>query len=199
MIRSCFAAAALAAPLLLAVPAAAQDDETEAPSTYVVGDDGAATHNATGATCPPMVGELQMLQVLSFDREGDHLGISCQYLSERGFTASISFLRADEPSLVGTGGPAARWNRSLYQILGNYPAALPANVGGLEGDTASGLRGALFTANANGLPVRVGLWQIDDGNWVFRAQTVFTPNGDSGWQTAEDVRAALIAAQSTAN
>ncbi len=150
--------AALAAFMLFASAGVAQ--EGEGPTTYVLGDDGIATHNATGAQCPAMVGELVLVQVRSFDRESAHLGIDCQYASQRGFIASISILRADEPGLVGAGDPAARWNRSLYQILGSYPNALPANVAGLEGDTGTGMRGALFTANAGGLPARIGVWQI---------------------------------------
>jgi hypothetical protein len=179
--------------------AAVAQTEGEAPTTYAFGEDGAATHNATGAVCPGMIGELTLVQVLTFDREDAHLGIGCQYASARGWTASVSILRADEPNLVGVGDSAARWNRSLYSILGSYPGALPANVAGVEGDTASGLRGALFTANGNGIPVRLGVWQFEDADWQFRATAMFTATAEGGWSLAEQTRAAVMAAKAAAD
>ena len=193
-------AAALAAGLLVAAGSAAQDDENpQQPDTYVIGEDGEATHKATGAVCPVSMAELQLVQVLSIDRENEHLGVVCQYQSALGFDATLSFLRVDEPGLVGAGDSAARWNRSLYTILGSYPGALPANVEGLEGDAASGMRGALFTANANGIPVRVGLWQMEQGEWQFSAQTTFAPTGAEPWALAAATRSALLAAKAAAD
>src|SRR5690606_10254932 len=106
---------------------------------------------------------------LTFDRQNDaaNLGVSCQYLSELGFTAAISILSSSEPGLVGPGSEARRWNNTLYTVLGSYPGALPTNVAGIEGDPSQGLRGALFTANIGGLPVRIGVWQILDGEWQY--------------------------------
>lgn len=190
--------AALAAFLLLASSAGAQE-EGEAPDTYVLGEDGAATHNETGAQCPAQVGDLVLAQVLSYDREDSHLGIGCQYISQLGFSASISVLRANVPQLVGAGSPGERWNRSLYQILGSYPGALPANVAGLEGDPDTQLRGALFTANASGVPVRLGIWQVEDGEWIYRAQATFAGAGETEWTVAEQTRSALVAAKAAAD
>jgi hypothetical protein len=194
--------AAAAAGLFAMTAASAQ--EAEAPTTYVLSDDGSATHNATGAHCPAEIpaenSALILVQVMSFDSETDHLGIGCQYANISGFTAGISILRSDQPELVGAGTAAARWNRSLYQILGNYPAALPANVAGLEGDPSVGMRGALFTANESGVPIRLGVWQIDETEWQFRAQTTFVAtSAASQWALAEQTRAALLAAKSSAN
>jgi hypothetical protein len=191
--------AAAAAALIVACSDAGAQDEADAPTSYSIAEDGAATHNATGATCPAMVGDLTLVQVLTFDREDAHLGIGCQYASARGWTTSISILRSDEPNLVGAGDAAARWNRSLYTILGSYPNALPANVAGLEGDASTGLRGALFTANGNGQPVRLGVWQVEDGGWQYRATAIFTPTAEGGWTLAELTRAALIAAKAAAD
>lgn len=192
MTRSILAAAA--ASLLLTAAASAQEEAAAEPTTYVLAEDGSATHNDTGAVCPGTIGDLVLAQVMSFDSEEAHFGIGCQYLNNNGFTAGISILRTDQPDLVGPGDSAARWNSSLYQILANYPTSLPTNVAGLEGDDAGGLRGALFTANANGLPVRIGLWQVEKGDWQFRAQTTFVPMAaDAQWTLAEQTRAALLA------
>lgn len=196
MTRSILAAAA--ASFVFAAAGFAQE-ETPAPTTYVLAEDGSATHNATGAVCPATIGELLLAQVMTFDREETHLGIGCQYISPSGFTAAISILKADEPELVGQGDSAARWNASLYQILGSYPAALPANAAGLGGDDGAGMRGALFTANANGVPVRIGVWQIETPDWQYRAQATFVPTGENGWSVAEQTRTALMATKSSAN
>jgi hypothetical protein len=177
----------------------AQEDAAE-PTTYSVTEDGVATHNDTGGVCPAAIGEMVMVQVLTFDSEERHLGIGCQYVAASGSSATISFLRLDEPGLVGVGDSAQRWNNSLYQILGSYPAALPANKAGIEGDAALGLRGALFTANANGLPIRLGAWQIEDGDWQYRAQATFVPmTAETEWELATQTRDALIAAKSAAD
>jgi hypothetical protein len=197
--RTRLIAAAAALLLLCSCSPAGAQGEGDAPSSYVIGEDGVATHNATGAVCPAMIGELTLVQVLSYDREGSHLGIGCQYASARGWTSSISLLRADEPNLVGVGDSGARWNRSLYSILSSYPNALPANVAGIEGDQGSGLRGALFTANGNGVPVRLGVWQYEDASWQYRATAMFTPTAEGGWTLAEQTRAALVAAKTAAD
>lgn len=196
MTRSILAAAA--ASVVFAALAAAQE-EAAAPTTYVLADDGSATHNATGATCPATIGDLILAQVMSFDTETDHLGIGCQYLNNNGFSASLSILKADAPEIVGPGDEAARWNRSLYEILGSYPAALPASVEGLGGDDATGLRGALFTATGNGIPVRLGVWQQEKDGWQYRAQATFVQTIEGGWTVAEQTRAALIQTESSAN
>jgi hypothetical protein len=195
--RSIFAAAA--ASVLLTAAAGAQE-EAAAPTTYVLAEDGSATHNETGAVCPGTIGDLVLAQVMSFDSEAEHFGIGCQYLNNNGFSSAISIFRTDQPDLVGPGDSAARWNNALYQILGSYPASLPANVAGLEGDEAQGLRGALFTANENGLPIRVGVWQAEKGDWQFRAQTTFiATSADAQWSLAEQTRAALIATKDSAH
>ena len=192
--------AAMAASLSFAAAGAAQDDAAaETPDTYSFDDGENAIHGATGAVCPKDMGDLVLIQVLSFDREEEHLGIGCQYGSPLGFSATISVLQSDEVGLVGAGDSAARWNRQLYTILGSYPGALPANVSGLEGDPASSLRGALFTANANGLPVRVGVWQIDAGDWQYSAQTTFAPTSADTWALAQATRAALLSAKAAAD
>lgn len=192
--------AAAAASLLLALPAFAQDEEAAAPTTYVLAEDGAATHNDTGAVCPASIGDMVLAQVLSYDTAERHIGISCQYLSANGFTSAITVARLDEPAIVGVGDGAQRWNNLLYQILGSYPAALPANRAGVEGDAATGLRGALFTANANGLPVRIGAWVFEDSDWQYRAETTYVPlSADAEWEIATQARSALIAAKSAAD
>jgi hypothetical protein len=189
--------AALAALLALPVAAQAQDEEAAAPDTYESRDDGSTLHRATQAVCPETLGSLQLVQVLSFDSETEHMGIGCQYANQFGWTGALSFLRADVTALVGPGDSAQRWNRSLYSILGSYPNALPAQRDGLGGDEGSGMRGALFSTSAGGVPVRVGLWQVDVGDWQLRAQATFAANAD-GWSIAEATRGALIEAQSAA-
>ncbi len=193
--------AAAAASLLFAVAAHAQEEqETAEPTTYAFGEDGSATHNDTGGLCPSAIGELVMAQVLTFDTEGRHLGIGCQYVSANGFSATISFLRLDEPGLVGVGDSAQRWNNSLYQIMGTYPAALPANFAGVEGDAAAGMRGALFKASADGLPVRLGAWQIEAGDWQYRAQVTYVAvDPATEWDIAKATRDALLAAKAAAD
>jgi hypothetical protein len=192
--------AAIAALAFVASAAGAQEGETPAPDTYTLDEDGGATHKATGAKCPAAIGDLKMVQVLTFDRqEGEtNLGVSCQYLSEMGFTAAISILAANEPGLVGAGTEASRWNNTLYTVLGSYPGALPANVEGLEGDERQKLRGALFTANAGGLPARIGVWQIQEGDWQYSAQARFVATVEGGWTLAEQTRAALLATKDSA-
>lgn len=191
--------AAVAASLLFAVGALAQDDAA-APDTYVLSEAGDATHNDTGAVCPKTIGDMLLAQVLSFDSAQGHFGIGCQYLAPTGFTATLSIMKTTAVELVGPGTEADRWNSALYSILGSYPSALPAAAPHeLEGDDATGLRGALFTANANGLPVRIGVWQLESGDWQYRAQAIFVPMSANGWEIAEQTRAALVAAKASAD
>lgn len=198
MTRTSCLAAILAAAALAACPSYAQDDAATAPVHYTTAEDGSATHNESGATCPATVGDLALAQVYSFDRAEDHLGIACQYLSQLGFTASISIMRIDAADLVGVGGSSERWNRTIYSIWDRYGSVLPYNVDGLEGDESQGLFGALFTLNAQGLPVHIGVWQTDEGEWQFRAQTTFVANSED-WQVAELTRSALLEAKASAN
>jgi hypothetical protein len=191
--------AAAAASLLFAISARAQE-EAAAPTTYTLAEDGSATHKDTGAVCPAMIGDMTMAQVLTFDTEDKHLGITCQYIAANGFSATMSFIRVDEPGLVGPGDSAQRWNNSLYQILGAYPAALPANREGVEGDSSIGLRGALFTANGSGIPIRLGAWQIEDSSWQYRAQVTYVASSaETEWDIAKQTRDALIAAKAAAD
>ena len=189
---------AAAAALTIAHGASVAQDEVEAPDTYVSHEDNSVTHNATSADCPATLGSLQLVQVLSFDSETEHMGIGCQYANQFGWTGAVSFMRSDVPALVGPGDSNQRWDRSLYTILGSYPNALPASRAGLGGDEASGVRGALFSTSAGGVPVRIGLWQADAGNWQLRSQATFAAN-DDGWAIAEATRAALIAAKTAAD
>jgi hypothetical protein len=276
---------ALAALVIVAGAAGAQDAKpaAKAPDTYTMGEDGAATHKATGAKCPAKVGDLMLSQVLSFDKEKEktHLGIECEYDLEvvpvesrkitaqpaspadgavyvvpagktgaqwAGFaegslaffrggswgslapkgeswawvkdegafvhytggkwapgapssavaTMSVSIRRTDDTSLVGPGDAGARWNNLLYSILGRYQA-LPAKIpAGLEGDAKSSLQSALFTAESNGVPVKLGVWRIENGTWQYTAQVTFAGVGDNTWKVAQDTRAALIAIKASA-
>lgn len=190
-----FAAAAVLAAA--ATTGAAAQDETEAPLHYTNAEDGSAVHDDTGVTCPASAGDLVLWQVLSFDREDEHLGISCQYSSQIGSQGNISILRTDASALVGEGGEARRWNASLYATMAKFPGALPTTVEGLEGDPGVGLRGAVLTGmGQNGLPTQIGLWRTEAEGWTFQSDIAFLPTG-GGWSAAAMLRQTVIDAKNS--
>jgi len=181
--------------LALAPSAIAQDEAVPEPTTYSNGEDGSAIHAATGVVCPPAVGDMALVEVLSFDRNDEHLGLTCNYVSPVGSSAAFSLIRADVPELVGPGTDAERWNRSLYAVLGNYNGALPAQVDGLDGDDSIGLRGALFSASGpRGVPLQIGLWHSEADGWILNAEAAFVPT-TGGWAAAGQMRQIVIDAK----
>lgn len=187
-------AAALAAVAVLAISpsALAQDETVPEPTSYTTAEDGSVTHAATGIVCPGVLGDLIRLEVLSFDRNDEHLGLTCNYASQIGSNAAISLVREDVPELTGPGTEAERWNRALYTVLANYEGALPAQIDGLNGDESINLRGALFTTSgARGVPLQIGLWRVTRGGWVVSGEIAYLPTA-GGWTGAAQLRRALV-------
>lgn len=189
--------AIVAAMLLVTVGASAcaQEEAGEADKAYTDTEIGGARHTATGIECPPELGDAALTEVLSFDREGEHLGLTCQYTSAIGSVANLSILRSDVPELVGAGSQSRRWNAAVYKILVDYPSAMPEAVDGLGADEAANLRSALFAApTQRGMAVVVGLWFMDSDAWSVRGDATIVPN-PGGWAAAKALRQAVLDAK----
>lgn len=182
--------AALAAALMATAPGAlAQDD---AQSAHLEDrDDGTTLHKPSGAVCPAKVGEVGLIEVLSFDRGDTHLGIGCLYQGGGPAEGSVYIFRADEEELAGSGTSAERWNAAMRRSIAQY-GGLPNPLDGLGDDADAGLFGTVLeTQGQGGIPVMRGLWFVDGAVWVVRGEASFVPV-DAGMDMAKAVRATVV-------
>ncbi len=187
--------AAIAAAAALAWSAGAQDDERPVSTTEL--DDGGARHDATGVECPGEIGAAPLIDILSFDRGEEHLGVSCLYGTDGQGAVTISVLRADVPELVGPGTSAQRWNRVVFRALAENRSTMPLAMGELGVNDVEGLRAGLFEIGVSEQGfVAIGIWAMDAGDWVIHSHAQFI-NDDDGRAMAAQTRSVTVAAAET--
>ncbi len=193
--------AAIAAAFVLGWSAVAQDDATElgAPNTsnefWTDGADGVVVHTESNVACPAAMGDAARVEVLSYDRQSGHVGLSCHYRNVVGSEYDLFIWRAGVTELTGDGDQNDAWNSATTRLRQRHPRALPMTPEGLGDAPAHELYGIVFRTGAlRGVPVNQGIWLTQNDAWVVRGIGVFL-NYEGGLAGATALRQAVIDAR----